>query len=423
MGKKTHEALDKYLGTNVYDFMTQPGTEHFSPETLAYIEREARKSKLLAALRGAAVKGGSTLASIPGELATPSGLTYSALTGGMFIPVYAIHRLLAGTIGGAADYYNSRSHYRDLYNYLNQPSDEELDALEKEMEEEDDKLSKKASKINYGGILARRVAREGKHSSGYDVQILPSSVDDPYIKGTFTGKLRDDDYKAQLYKRILEKMEESNPEELRDVVVHLGGTRNLSDALRTVTNRNIGIFSRIGNTLRLPVRIMASTMANNDRADHYDPDSNAVTLYGDNPAVLTHELGHAIDYNRYKGWGRFKKGWLYAINALKDEAAANKASEEAIVKAFKDNPKVLSALQTLRVRTLPRGFYTYNTEVDPYGYQSNKYDDKSLKEILSAGKIGHRYIMDEHVNLPTKDLIEILRNELLDSEQRNSGLD
>lgn len=399
MGKKTNEALEKYLGTNVHDFMTQPGTEHFSPETLAYIEREARKSKLLAALRGAAVNGTLTATRLPGELLEAWNLRNTLHTYGAWPIVYAPFRLAQGTIGGAIDYYKSRGRYRELYDYL------------KSLEEEDAGMSKEAAKINYGGMLARRMAREGKHSSGSRVQIIPSVIDDSYTRGTFTGRLRDDDAKAQLYKKILEKMEEQNPEELKNVVVHLGGTRNVSDALRTLTNGKVGIFSRIGNAFHLPVRLLTSTVGNVDRGDHYDPMSNAVVLYEDNPAVLTHELGHAIDYNRYKGWGRWRKNFNYMLNAVKDEAEANKASEKAIVAAFKDNPKVLSALQTLRVRTLPRGYYTYNSDGS-----YNPYNTKTMKDILSSGNIGHKYIMDEHLNLPTKDLIEILRNELLDKE-------
>lgn len=395
--KKKNEALKQYLSTNVYDFMTTPGIANFSPETIAYIEREARKSKLLAALRGAAVNGTLTATRIPGELLDARNLRSTLKTYGAWPVVYAPVRLAQGTIGGAIDYYKSRARYKELRDYL------------MSLQEEDVGMAKEAAKINYGGMLARRVAREGKHSSGALVQIIPSAIDDSYTRGTITGRLRKDDIKAQLYKKILEKMEEQNPEELKNVVVHLGGTRNISDALRTITNRKVGIFSRIGNVIRLPGRLLTSTVGNVARGDHYDPMSNAVVLYDDNPAVLTHELGHAIDYNRYKGWGRWRKNFNYALNAVKDEAEANKVSEEAIVNAFKDNPKVLSALQALRMRTLPRGYYTYNTEG---GF--NPYKGKTMKSILSSGKIGHEYVMDEHVNLPTRDLIEILRNELLD---------
>ena len=93
MGKKRNEALEKYLGTNVYDFMTQPGTEHFSPETLAYIEREARKSKLLAALRGAAVNGTVTAARLPGDLLKAENLRHTFRTAGAWPVIYVPFKL------------------------------------------------------------------------------------------------------------------------------------------------------------------------------------------------------------------------------------------------------------------------------------------------------------------------------------------
>ena len=178
--KKKHEALNKYLGANVHDFMTAPGTEHFSPETLEYIKREARKSKLLAALRGAAVNGTLTATRIPGELLEPYNVSNTLRTYGAWPIVYAPFRLAQGTIGGAIDYYKSRGRYKELYDYLKSL-------------EEDTGMSKEAAKINYGGMLARRMAREGKHSSGSSVQIIPSVIDDSYTRGTITGRLRNDD--------------------------------------------------------------------------------------------------------------------------------------------------------------------------------------------------------------------------------------
>lgn len=57
--------------------------------------------------------------------------------------------------------------------------------------------------------------------------------------------------------------------------------------------------SLIGKLLAIPT-IPASLAAKFSGSDHYDPNSHSVNVYGKSPAVLAHEIGHAISQSSAK---------------------------------------------------------------------------------------------------------------------------
>lgn len=101
--------------------------------------------------------------------------------------------------------------------------------------------------------------------------------------------------------RVIDTMSKAHPEELKDVLVNLGGTNLVSDFKRLYNSKQISIPEKIlGALSEIPTTIGASL----NRADHYNPLTNSVTSYSGNPHVLEHELGHAVDFNKRKGLER-----------------------------------------------------------------------------------------------------------------------
>lgn len=388
---------DEYLESNMSDIMAGIPLDQLSPESREYILREAKKSLLTAGLRGALVGTAKGLAGEPGKLIRPLPLALTAASLGTYIPAHAYYNVFPEAVRTAGEYAASRNLYKQLAEKI------------KEME-------KSAESINYGGILGRAVANESRKGNGGVSVIIPANLDNTYTKGTFSGKLRDDDEKAQLYKAILERMQKANPDELGDVVVHLGGNRTIQDSFRKLTNRHSSAREKIRGLLHLPSNLLTTTLYNSGRPDHYDASANTVTLYSDNPAILTHELGHAIDFNQKAKPDRYK----YVFTKKNDEifnreSEANRRSSENIRKAFEDVPDVLSALQVLRLRTLPRGLYSYKEERTRRGRLTgkNEYRNKKLKDVLGEGNVDYQDIRDEHMGRSNTDLIKLIREQLL----------
>lgn len=386
---KAENTLDDYLNRNVKEWIDEVPVSDLSDEARAFILNEAKKSIILARLRGLGAGTRDAILQEPGRLLHPVNATLAALSGGAYIPIHAATMTTIDAFDKAKQYGESVKKYKEMR----------------------DSLEKQGASMNYGGVIGRSVANHSKKELGSLAVTIPSTLDNPYTEGTFSGSLRDDDDKAQLYKAIMERMEQVNPEELRDTVVHLGATRVLQDAFRPVLGRNKSLGKRIIGTLLLPYNVLTKTLQNRERADHYDPLSDSVALYSDNPAVLTHELGHAIDINRKNK--KIKENDDSYDEIIEMERRANQESSKNLRKAFKDMPETLSALQVLRLRTLPRGFYTYNNAWDPDTRDlTNPYDSKSIKSLARSGRIDYSGIIPEHIDLSSKELIDLLKKQL-----------
>jgi hypothetical protein len=84
---------------------------------------------------------------------------------------------------------------------------------------------------------------------------------------------------------------------LKDVGVYLGSERLLNKLYRTWKNPRYGFGSKVMSTLNFPIRALSAAMG---RADHYDPTSNTISVFHSDPAILAHELGHAMDFGTAK---------------------------------------------------------------------------------------------------------------------------
>lgn len=206
-------------------------------------------------------------------------------------------------------------------------------------------------------------------------------------KGVSRYQLQESDEKGNLYKSLADAMYDKDPENLSDTKLYLGGASILDRLKRVWKNRRTTLLAKLVGTGLTPLESFSSNLL---RADHYDPLSDSVALYSDNPAVLTHELGHAIDFNKLRNpakdpeaTSRLAKVWraikneikstprdLYAFQkafmgriapftTLYQETAANKRSLDNINKLKEEHPELVDAIKKLRTKQLPAAWSTY----------------------------------------------------------------
>lgn len=197
-----------------------------------------------------------------------------------------------------------------------------------------------------------------------------------------------EDTRAQKMKQLAQTMAKADPQALSDHQVYLGGPRFFRELKRTLTNPRTSIAGKALGTLALPAHYFSTALT---RGSSYNPFSNSTYLYGDSPAVLSHELGHALDFNaskvpqyepgknklltwlhrQGKGLGRdlyTLAGPIPGVNLL-HEANANQRSERALRKVLGDKPGKLNEILHERQKVLPAGYGSYvgNTLAGPGG--------------------------------------------------------
>lgn len=124
---------------------------------------------------------------------------------------------------------------------------------------------------------------------------------------TNPGKMLRDPNFAEA-QRVFEEMRAKHPDALKNTVVQVGGHDLKESFKRTWNNKNIAPGLRHLAAATEP--IIGGISAWN-RADHYNPWSDTVTVYSQSPEILRHEIGHAIDFNNKRvameGKGRVAK--------------------------------------------------------------------------------------------------------------------
>ena len=187
-----------------------------------------------------------------------------------------------------------------------------------------------------------------------------------------------DDMRAQRMKQLAQTMAQADPQALSDHQVYLGGPRLFRELKRTLTNPRTSVVGKTLGTLGLPSSNLSTALT---RGSAYNPWSNSTYLYGDSPAVLSHELGHALDFNasqvpqyepgknklmtwlrrQGKGLGRDLYGLAGSlpIVSLLHEANANQRSERALRKVLDDKPGKLNEILHDRQKVLPAGYGSY----------------------------------------------------------------
>lgn len=185
------------------------------------------------------------------------------------------------------------------------------------------------------------------------------------------------DQRARIVRKVLNGMQKGNDGRLDDVAIRLGGGRYFADLGRTLTNPRTSLLGKALGAMTHPGTYGLTSAL---RSDHYDPHSNTVRVYTPNAAFLTHELGHALDFNRKLTKDEKSKGIFNPIQNIKNlprdlyglargiplpgtpvtlwqESAANLRSAKQIEKGF--NQKAKDILHESRNGVLPAAFGSY----------------------------------------------------------------
>lgn len=250
-------------------------------------------------------------------------------------------------------------------------------------------LTKWALDVTKGGLGSRALASTIGHVGAFPMMTImsPRSHVNPNQwagpNGSYlTSNIGEDDTRAQKLIELAKAMKSKNPEELKDHRVYLGGGDFFRELPRIFTNPRTSIAGKALGALTHPLNTLMPALT---RGSIYNPFTNSTYLMGDKPSVLTHELGHAIDFNSgevpqysdkenpastwLKRQGSGLKHDLYtagrsvplygAFHALHQEEQANTLSANNLRKAFKHNPKALNKILDERQRILPAGMGSY----------------------------------------------------------------
>jgi hypothetical protein len=231
-------------------------------------------------------------------------------------------------------------------------------------------------------VLASTIGHVGGGLSGLPIMSLKNHENPTDWEGA-SGSILDhqinpEDERAQNLKHIAEAMEKVNPQELGGHRVVLGGTRIDRDIPRIFTNPRTSV---LGKALGVATYPLNALMGNLFRGSHYNPFTDTSHVYGNSPAVLSHELGHALDFNstpvpgysagenpvktwfKRQGHGLVRDGYMLSRGLspimLKQEAQANLLSEKNLRKALEKDPRLLNEVFDDRQRELPVGMGSY----------------------------------------------------------------
>jgi hypothetical protein len=276
-------------------------------------------------------------------------------------------------------------------------------------------LVKQAITVERAGLpsraLASTIGHVGGALSGLPILTLKSHVNPTDFEGATGGwneaEFSKKDRRATALQQLALDMQKANPQELGDHRVVLGGTRITRDIPRILTNKRTSL---LGKGLGLATYGPTALLMNLHRGSHYNPFSDTTHLYGNSPATLTHELGHAIDFNsrpvhkgkgvggwlKRQGGGLIRDGYMLsrALSPmmLAQEAMANITSEEALRKVYKNDPKKLNQILDERQKVLPAGMGSYiGSLAGPVGPLAGLAAGKLYGLAQSAGS-GGKYV-------------------------------
>lgn len=169
--------------------------------------------------------------------------------------------------------------------------------------------------------------------------------------------------------RVIQDYLADNPD-LKGVKVRLNQGAFFGDLKSLAKNKKVEWYWRIFPGI--PVTIYSSLKGRLLGGDHYNPYTNTVHLYSDDPAVALHELGHAKDFEQNPSKGLYAVGRILPSVALSQEYAA---TDHAIdyLKKNKDQQGELKA---------------YNTLYPAYGTYVGGYSGLPYGNVVGAG-VGH----------------------------------
>lgn len=253
---------------------------------------------------------------------------------------------------------------------------------------------KTAIDVARGDLPSRAIASTVGHAGIFPISLLltPQTHVNPTDwrgeKGYLDPTPSKQDQKAKRMQQLARAMARARKYELQDHQVYLGGPDTIRDVQRIINNPRTSV---LGKTLGIASYPAMWLNLNLRRSNAYSPLTNATYLYANSPAILSHELGHAIDFNSWrmpqyndkenKMWTWLKRqGVGLARDAhtlsniipgftLYNEARANLLSAQALRKSLKRNPKLLNKVLRERQQVLPAGYGSYvgGTFLGPVG--------------------------------------------------------
>lgn len=243
---------------------------------------------------------------------------------------------------------------------------------------------KTAIDVARGDLPSRAIASTVGHAGIFPISLLltPQTHVNPTDwrgeKGYLDPTPSKQDQKAKRMQQLARAMARARKYELQDHQVYLGGPDTIRDVQRIINNPRTSV---LGKTLGIASYPAMWLNLNLRRSNAYSPLTNSTYLYANSPAILSHELGHAIDFNSWrmpqyndkenKMWTWLKRqGVGLARDAhtlsniipgftLYNEARANLLSAQALRKSLKRNPKFLNQVLRERQRVLPAGYGSY----------------------------------------------------------------
>jgi len=125
--------------------------------------------------------------------------------------------------------------------------------------------------------------------------------------------------------------------ELEDTAISLGSSAPLTKLKRIWGSKRNSLLAKLFGTIFLPVNEVTSALT---RADHYDPLADLAVIYHNEPAIVEHELGHAIDFKQTDNPLLYSLATNNPIGSLYTEMeATNRALRNKILKSMEKKKK------------------------------------------------------------------------------------
>ena len=113
----------------------------------------------------------------------------------------------------------------------------------------------------------------------------------------------------------------AHPEKLNDVKVRINQWAPLGEFGRLARNKRIQWYFRIFPGI--PTTLYSSVTGRLLGGDHYNPYTNTIHLFSDDPAIALHEAGHAKDFAEQASPGYYAVGRILPPVELSQEQAAS----------------------------------------------------------------------------------------------------
>lgn len=167
---------------------------------------------------------------------------------------------------------------------------------------------------------------------------------------------------------------QDNPELMKDVKIRINQWTPMGEMKRLIDNKKMSWWWRIFPGI--PATAISSLTGRLFGGDHYNPFTDTIHIYSDDPAVLLHEAGHAKDFSRYakeedKADLYMLGGMLPSVTLYQEYAATSEAIE--YLKDIKDRDAELKS---------------YGTLLPAYGTYLGKYTNMPYSPI-SGAILGH----------------------------------